>query len=78
MVEIGIFSEELFNFYLINNKKQHEIGAYMWVKLANNKEVVFEDGVTEIGYLEVMLRNRPVQLTILREWCKDFKPLAEL
>ena len=79
MVEVGIFRKELHEMSMrIAGASLKEIRRCRWVNLADGHEVVFQDSNSEIGLLEMVnVYGEMVELYILREWCNDFKPLAE-
>ena len=79
MMEIGIFRKELHEIDMINTGNEENIGKYVWVDVADGREVVFENSVEPIGFMTMVNKNgKPVELAIFREWCNDFKPLSDL
>ena len=79
MMEVGIFRKKLHEIDMINTGNEENIGKYVWVDVADGREVVFENSVEPIGFMTMVNKNgKPVELAIFREWCNDFKPLSDL
>lgn len=79
MMEVGIFRKKLHEIDMINTGNEENIGKYVWVSVADGREVVFENSVEPIGFMTMVNKNgKPVELAIFREWCNDFKPLSDL
>ena len=79
MVEVGIFRKELHEMDMRNTGfTLEEIKRYGWVDLADGHEAVFEDSNAEFGTINLLnIYDDEVILYVMREWCNDFKPLAE-
>ena len=79
MVEVGIFRKELHEMDMRNTGfTLEEIKRYGWVDLADGHEAVFEDSNAEFGTINLLnIYDDEVILHVMREWCNDFKPLAE-
>jgi hypothetical protein len=79
MVEVGIFRKELHEMDMRNTGfTLEEIKKYGWVDLANGHEAVFEDSNAEFGTINLLnIYDDEVIIYVMREWCNDFKPLAE-
>lgn len=79
MVEVGIFRKELHEMDMRNTGfTLEEIKRYGWVDLADGHEAVFEDSNAEFGTINLLnIYGDEVILYVVREWCNDFKPLAE-
>lgn len=79
MVEVGIFRKELHEMDMRNTGfTLEEIKKYGWVDLADGHEAVFEDSNAEFGTINLLnIYDDEVILYVMREWCNDFKPLAE-
>ena len=79
MMEVGIFRKKLHEIDMINTGNEENIGKYVWVDVADGREVVFENSVEPIGFMTMVNKNgKPVELAIFRDWCNDFKPLSDL
>ena len=79
MMEVGIFRKKLHEIDMINTGNEENIGKYVWVDVADGREVVFENSVEPIGFMAtVNVNGKPIELAIFREWCNDFKPLSDL
>jgi hypothetical protein len=79
MVEVGIFRKELHEMDMRNTGfTLEEIKKYGWVDLANGHEAVFEDSNAEFGTINLLnIYDDEIIIYVMREWCNDFKPLAE-
>ena len=79
MVEVGIFRKELHEMDMRNTGfTLEEIKKYGWVDLADGHEAVFEDSNAEFGTINLLnIYDDEVIIYVMREWCNDFKPLAE-
>lgn len=79
MVEVGIFRKELHEMDMRNTGfTLEEIKRYGWVDLADGHEAVFEDSNAEFGTINLLnIYDDEVIIYVMREWCNDFKPLAE-
>lgn len=79
MIEVGIFRKELHEMDMRNTGfTLEEIKRYGWVDLADGHEAVFEDSNAEFGTINLLnIYDDEVILYVMREWCNDFKPLAE-
>lgn len=79
MVEVGIFRKELHEMDMRNTGfTLEEIKKYGWVDLADGHEAVFEDSNAEFGTINLLnIYDDEIIIYVMREWCNDFKPLAE-
>lgn len=79
MVDVGIFRKELHEMDMRNTGfTLEEIKKYGWVDLADGHEAVFEDSNAEFGTINLLnIYDDEVIIYVMREWCNDFKPLAE-
>ena len=79
MVEVGIFRKELHEMDMRSTGfTLEEIKKYGWVDLADGHEAVFEDSNAEFGTINLLnICDDEVIIYVMREWCNDFKPLAE-
>lgn len=77
MMQVATFSKEMHDVYLRLEHRDNE--HYNWVKIADGKEVVFENSITEVGLMTLYNVNGELkEVYVLREWCKNFKPLSDL
>ena len=79
MVEVGIFRKELHEMDMRNTGfTLEEIKRYGWVDLADGHEAVFEDSNAEFGTINLLnIYDDEIIIYVMREWCNDFKSLAE-
>ena len=78
MMEIGIFSKESREVSMrVAGFTKEEIAKYRWPNIVEGHEVVFDSWMADKGIMSLVgLDGEIRELEILREWCKDFRPLC--
>lgn len=78
MMEIGIFRKDLHDAHM-SLVSPMEVDYWSWARKADGHEVVFADSNSPQGTLATVNDyGQLIELTVLREWCNDFKPISEL